>query len=135
MAGGAALALVAGLLALPEPAAGRLPLAQPSGSTVAASTVAAEPGVQRIIPSPVQAHNTGAAPFVLDPHSRIVAHGNAKAVGNYLSGLLRPATGHQLPTTSAQPKHGDVLLDLGPARVRRVTPPRATSSPPTAATR
>jgi hexosaminidase len=104
----AGLVLVAGLLALPAAPA---PAGEPPDTRAAALS-----GADRVIPKPVQASSTGGQPFELGRGSEIVARGNARAVGEYLAGLLRPATGFDLPVTSGKPQRGDVVLDLGPGK-------------------
>lgn len=110
----AGLILVAGLLTLPVQAAGQSPASDSTTATTQAAAI--QDGVQRLIPKPVQASNTGGEAFELGRGSEIVAKGNARAAGEYLAGVLRAKTGFDLPVTTGKPQRGDVVLDLGPGK-------------------
>lgn len=110
---GSAVVLVGALLVplVPQARADDVPPADPAPTTVA--TAAAAMGTRALVPKPVAVHDDAGTPFRLGPHARIVARGGARAVGNYLGEVLRPATGYRLPVTSGRPGPGDLVLDLG----------------------
>ncbi|RLK60005.1 family 20 glycosylhydrolase [Actinokineospora cianjurensis] len=91
-------------------------VAMPAAAAPATPVASVEPGVQRLLPRPVEAVATGRAPFALGEDSHIVARGAARQVGDYLGDLLRPATGYRLPVTARSPRRGDIVLDLGPGK-------------------
>ncbi|KRV49406.1 hypothetical protein AQ490_20695 [Wenjunlia vitaminophila] len=77
----------------------------------------------RVIPVPVSETRTGAQPYVLGRHSRIVVSSrHAREVAGLLAGYLRPATGFPLPVVAAPARPGDIELVLGrseaPSRAR-----------------
>nr|WP_223183825.1 MULTISPECIES: beta-N-acetylhexosaminidase [unclassified Streptomyces] len=78
---------------------------------------AAEPGVRplgRIVPVPASVTPEG-RPYVLSRTTRIgidTRSADAKALGGYLAGLLRPATGFPLPVVDERAAEGGILLRL-----------------------
>ncbi|WP_051385983.1 beta-N-acetylhexosaminidase [Actinokineospora inagensis] len=77
------------------------------------AVAAGESATAGLVPRPVAAESTGSDPFTVTENSGIVARGAARAVGEYLGELLRPATGYRLPVTSHAARRGDIVLDLG----------------------
>ena len=77
---------------------------------VAAPDVAVQP--VRVIPEPSSIVTLPGQTFTLRPTTKIVAPAGAGETGQYLAGLLRPATGYRLPVTSFG-LPGDIRLDLG----------------------
>jgi hexosaminidase len=73
----------------------------------------------RIVPAPASVRPAG-DPYTLGPSTRIEADGGpqARGVGDYLAGLLRPSTGYRLPVVvqGARGARGghDIRLDLTP---------------------
>ncbi|WP_432095471.1 beta-N-acetylhexosaminidase [Streptomyces sp. bgisy100] len=71
--------------------------------------------LDRVLPAPASVR-PGGAPFTLRPGARIRVPNYspaARKAGEYLAGVLRPATGYALPVTSAGERDGDILLRLG----------------------
>ncbi|MBF6061225.1 beta-N-acetylhexosaminidase [Nocardia terpenica] len=89
--------------------------------SASADTPPTERSVADIIPVPVQADADPGANYTLTPDSVIRAEYQAQDVGNYLAGLLRPATGFPIPVVdrydTAKP---GITLELGDAPDRRV---------------
>ncbi|MFD8497470.1 beta-N-acetylhexosaminidase [Amycolatopsis sp. NPDC059657] len=87
------------------------------GSSVVAVPVAvadtAERGVHDIVPAPVAAVADPDAGFRLSPLTVISAGRGARQVGNYLRGLLRPATGYALPVLPRNWGLPAISLELG----------------------
>ncbi|MFC7974549.1 beta-N-acetylhexosaminidase [Streptomyces cinereoruber] len=83
----------------------------------AAPRAAAEPEVRplgRIVPVPASV-TPGGEPYALTSATRIgvdTRSAEAKAVGGYLAGLLRPATGFPLPVVDEQAARGGIRLRL-----------------------
>ncbi|PPK65907.1 beta-N-acetylhexosaminidase [Actinokineospora auranticolor] len=88
-------------------------LSIPAAAAPASPVATVVPGVERLLPKPVEAKASGRAPFTITEDTRVVARGGARPVGDYLAALLRPATGYRLPVTSGHPGRGDIVLDLG----------------------
>ncbi|ARF55432.1 beta-N-acetylhexosaminidase [Streptomyces gilvosporeus] len=86
-------------------------------SAASARPSAAPPApLDRVIPAPASVR-PGGTPYTLDAHTRIrVPDGSAEArrVGSYLAGMLRPATGYRLPVTTKDGRDGIVLRLGGP---------------------
>ncbi|MCF3965126.1 beta-N-acetylhexosaminidase [Streptomyces fuscigenes] len=106
IAGSLLLLLTAGAGALGAAPATQHPAARPLG---------------QIVPEPAHVR-PGGSPFTLGAGTRIETEGRgagareARQVGTYLAGLLRPATGYRLPVVDA-PRHssrGSLTLDLDP---------------------
>ncbi|MFJ8658764.1 beta-N-acetylhexosaminidase [Streptomyces sp. NPDC093795] len=82
-------------------------------------TAAAEPEVRplgRIVPVPASV-TPGGEPYALTPTTRIGVAGTSretKAIGRYLAGLLRPATGFPLPVVDEAAAGGGIRLRLSP---------------------
>ncbi|MFD3568117.1 beta-N-acetylhexosaminidase [Streptomyces sp. NPDC058667] len=80
---------------------------------------AAEPEVRplgRIVPVPASVTPDG-EPYALTPTTRIGVDGTSretKAIGRYLAGLLRPATGYPLPVVDEAAAAGGIRLRLSP---------------------
>ncbi|MCW2869823.1 MAG: beta-N-acetylhexosaminidase [Streptomyces oryziradicis] len=84
-------------------------------TTAPAGAAPAPSPLGQVIPAPASVRSTGGAPFVLEDNVRIHVPARspaAKAVGEYLAGLLRPSTGYGLPLTTAAGRDG-IVLSLG----------------------
>jgi hexosaminidase len=67
-----------------------------------------------VVPAPVSARPRPGADFTLDTSTAVVAVGGAAPVGEYLAGILRPATGYPLPVVSdARPGSLTLTLEEG----------------------
>jgi hexosaminidase len=100
-----------------------------AGLTVAATTaamLAGAPGattaqteqqisrITSVVPAPVSARAQPRDNFEITRQTRIFARSSAaSAVGRYLAGVLRPATGFPLPVTSSEESAGGIVLRLG----------------------
>lgn len=105
-AGAAAVLVAAACVAAPSALAG----------PASAPATAAPPAV---IPAPVQT-TPGTGAFTLGPDARVVASGDAAAVGESLAATLRPATGYALPVVAGPSRKGDVVLRVA-AHVSGIT--------------
>ncbi|MFI1156124.1 beta-N-acetylhexosaminidase [Streptomyces sioyaensis] len=87
--------------------------AVPQGAAGAAAPAAATP-LDRVVPAPASVHSGGSA-YTLDEGTQIRVpggSGEARKVAGYLTGLLRPATGFDLPVTAKDGGDG-IVLRLG----------------------
>ncbi|MEU6135801.1 family 20 glycosylhydrolase [Nocardioides sp. NPDC047086] len=86
-------------------------MAAPS-ATASTPTPASAPDtpVPGLVPLPVQVTEQSGPDFVVTPGARIVARGEAAAVGRLLATTLRTSTGYALPVVSAHPKPTDLQL-------------------------
>ncbi|MEU5546518.1 beta-N-acetylhexosaminidase, partial [Streptomyces sioyaensis] len=85
------------------------------GAAGAAAPAAAAP-LDRVVPAPASVHS-GRSTFTLGDATRIRVpggSGEAKKIAGYLAGLLRPATGYDLPVTTKGGGDGIVLRLGGP---------------------
>jgi len=65
-----------------------------------------------VIPKPVASALADGPGFRLTSKSRIVVDAHDRAQGDYLAGVLRPATGFRLQVTRGHAHAGDVVLDV-----------------------
>lgn len=80
----------------------------------AAAPAAAPVPLDQVIPAPASVHSGGSA-FILGDRTRIRVpggSGEAKKIAGHLAGLLRPATGFDLPVTTKDGRDG-IVLRLG----------------------
>ena len=80
------------------------------------------PAVQRILPTPVSLSEKHGKPFVLTADTRITLGSRpgrqAPSVGYALAGLLRAATGFEIPVVRGNSGNGQIHLELGgPAKL------------------
>ncbi|MDH6226878.1 beta-N-acetylhexosaminidase [Streptomyces sp. MJP52] len=97
-----ALRLTASLLLLTVATGGTDGAAPASGTdTGTGGADAPTGGFGALVPAPVSAE-PGGAPYRITPGTRILVHDTpeARGVGEYLAGLLRPSTGYRLPVTA-----------------------------------
>ncbi|MGV9989829.1 beta-N-acetylhexosaminidase [Streptomyces sp. NPDC003374] len=95
-------------------AAGAAPAAQAGQNGPAGRARAATP-LDQVIPAPASVR-AGGAPYRITPATRIRVDGTreARRVGDYLSGILRPSTGYRLPVTTHGPAGIRLRLADGP---------------------
>ncbi|MFF4698551.1 beta-N-acetylhexosaminidase [Streptomyces chattanoogensis] len=96
-------------------AAGLGTAAAPNRPSAAAPESAPAP-LSRVIPAPASVR-PGGDPYTIGDRTRIRVPGDsaeARRIGAYLAGMLRPATGHPLPVTSQDGRDGIVLRLGGP---------------------
>jgi hexosaminidase len=67
-----------------------------------------------IVPAPVLIRPAPDQDFRLTASTRILARGEAAAVGEYLGEALRPATGFSLPVVDGGPSQDAIVFGLGP---------------------
>lgn len=107
--------------ALPALALG---VALAAGTTPAALASPPDSPWNNVIPAPRTARADPGSTFELSPRTAIHAAGAAAEVGEYLAGILRPATGFPLPVGHGRARSGDIALELddsdglGPAGYR-----------------
>ncbi|QKV94841.1 beta-N-acetylhexosaminidase [Streptomyces sp. NA02950] len=93
--------LLCSLLLTVAAGAGTAATAEPSAAAPSPSAAAPTP-LDRVVPAPASVR-PAATPYTLGPDTRIRISGDASAarrVGDYLAGVLRPATGYRLPVTA-----------------------------------
>jgi hexosaminidase len=69
------------------------------------------PAPPQLVPKPASLTTTGSS-FALSRRTVIVAPGQARSVGSYLAGILRPSTGYALPVVPWWPGKDRIRLDL-----------------------
>ncbi|MFD7287218.1 beta-N-acetylhexosaminidase [Streptomyces sp. NPDC059863] len=109
---------IAGIGAAPGGAPGGASADAPGGAPGPAHEPAARP-LDQIVPAPAQVRVGGAA-YTLTARSRIQVEGRshedareARRIGSYLAGLLRPSTGYALPVTDRRGEGGIRLRLVG----------------------
>jgi hexosaminidase len=84
--------------------------------TAVPAQAAPETSLQQIVPAPVKVTPRPGTTFTLTADARIHTHPgsrDAKQVGEYLAGVLRPSTGYRLPVTPGASARGITLLLVG----------------------
>ncbi|CAM03122.1 hexosaminidase [Saccharopolyspora erythraea NRRL 2338] len=79
---------------------------------VAGGVEAQDSRMHQVIPAPAHVEPDPAVEFSLGEKARISAEGEAKAVGDQLGEILRPSTGFELPVVGADPRPGDIALEI-----------------------
>ncbi|WNM35280.1 beta-N-acetylhexosaminidase [Streptomyces sp. Li-HN-5-11] len=88
--------------------------AAPAGAAPAGAARTARP-LGQVIPAPASV-TPGGSPYRITPATRIRVDGSreARGVGEYLAGILRPSTGYRLPLTTHGPAGIELRLSKGP---------------------
>ncbi|MEV4757889.1 beta-N-acetylhexosaminidase [Micromonospora sp. NPDC049559] len=103
---------------VPRPRDPGTPDRAPAPATVAEPAEATAARLAQLVPAPVEARPVPGVRYLLtaDATIRTSADGDARAVGDRLAELLRPATGYPLPVEpTATAPTGELALLLGPA--------------------